>query len=234
MTHPSPPPHHGRRAALVAAGAALIGGLGCATVSTLSRGDKVIRKAGPVVLQDTLLAIARPDAKLAAQLSNPDALAFVGKQHTYLLTTGGQRLLALAKQLDPTRLQLAPDQDSLYLRDGVVWGHVALSYTPAEPDREAAQLATLNFERPAQASGAWQLRHPVQGKALPPVPPAGLTNTQTFQRERALTFHAPPTEERTPDLGKYALLPLSVAVDVITAPLQLLGVAILALVVASN
>lgn len=221
--------NNSRRFALFGLAAALVGGLGCATAITGSSLTKTTWKEGDVVLNETILALGKPDDNFAKQIANPNAVAFLGKNNTYLLVEGGDRLMTFAQQLDSNRVSLVADSKALYLRDKAVWGTLRFTYSAPAGEaltvEEKKNLAKLNFT--TQSSGMYATSVQVKGAVYPAVSIASSGLAQLHQ-SRELVFHAPPTTETTPNLGNIALLPVAVVVDVVTAPLQLLGFGVLA------
>lgn len=222
--------NNSRRMTLLSLATALIGGLGCATAITGSNLSKTTWKEGDVVLNETILALGKPDENFAKQIANPNAVAFLGKNNTYLLVEGGARLMAFAQQLDSKRLSLVADSKALYLRDKAVWGTLRFTYSAPVGEvltvEEKQTLAKLNFT--AQSSGMYATSVSVKGAVYPAVSLASSGLAQLHQ-SRDLVFHAPPTTETTPNLGSIALLPVAIVVDVVTAPLQFLGFGVLAI-----
>ncbi|PUE11090.1 hypothetical protein B9Z51_01840 [Limnohabitans sp. T6-5] len=209
--------------------AALIGGLGCATAivgSGPNTKTKIIE--GAVVLTDDILAFGRPDETMAKAMGKAHAIAFLGKANTYLLVEGGETLLSLTP-LDPARLTLTPDNHRLHIQDKTIWGTLEFTYSTGKTplsDTETAALKSLKFFR--KTPDTLSLNVSIKGAVYPAISLQGTGFTE-MQRARKLSFHAPSTTETKPDLSKIALLPVALVVDVITAPLQLLGAGVLLL-----
>jgi hypothetical protein len=214
-----------RRFGLLAAAAAMIGGIGCATMLTASEpGSRTTTKAGAVVLKDAIQALGKPDAEMIKQIGNPGAVAFFGVTHTYLLIEGGPVLMDYAKRLDSSKVTLVPDSQSLYVRDSTVWGDLHFTYAAATgqtlSDDEKATMRALHFA--LMPNGSYRSVVSVKGAVYPAVDLKDKGLTQ-LHHSRDLVFRAPPITETTPNLGKYALLPVAIVVDVVTAPIQILG-----------
>lgn len=231
MTHERKPGAELRRRQLtLAVGAtALVGGLGCATYLTAQMPNTHIKKVteGEVVLTDTILGLGKLNPELAASVRNPDAVAFLGKAHSYFLAEGGRQLLNMAQQLDNDRLSIESDvQHRLLLRDQTVWGFVVLRYealpagAPAPRiEQERTLLRKLGFLPAGQ--GHYRAQVSVRGVMRPPLPlPATMP---ALRRTPEIVFRAPPTVERTPNVDKFILLPLAVTVDILAAPLYVAG-----------
>lgn len=220
-----------RQLALMGAAAAVVGGFGCATLTVSDRAGRTYSvKEGEVLLNDTIVALGKPDAALAQQICNANAVAFFGKAHTYLLVEGGQALLEFSKRLDSDKLSLVPDSKTLFMKDQTVWGSVQFIYQgdAASPlsDGEKSQLKALGF---TPMEGNAMRRHvSIKGAVYPAMKLQGAGPTP-LHHQRALVLRAPPTTESKPNLSKYAVLPVALAVDVVTAPVQLLGLGVLLL-----
>ncbi len=217
------PNYHRRATALGVSLLALVGGGGCATALTMS-GSKgtTITKPGDLVLDDTIVALGRPDAAFAKQINNPRAIAFFGKANTYLLVTGGERLLGFAQDLDSKKIALIKDSGMLFLKDKTVWGSLKFTYTaPSISADEEARLRKAGFTKTANAD-VYAATVYIQG-AVYPAMSLGSQTSGSLHQARELSFRSAPTTETKPDLSKIITLPLAVVVDIVTAPLQLLG-----------
>lgn len=219
----------GRRLALVAVSAALVGGFGCATTmlvsSSTAKGPDV---EGAVAWKDTIVALGRPGPELAAKLNNPTAMAFIGTEHTYLLVKGGDKFAEIAKALDSSRVELTEDNHRLLVDGEATWGTVSVKYRAGADGMfsadEGRQLQALGFVQRGQKMYVADVA--VEGKVYPPVhlDPAAL---QKLNQTRSLVFHQPPKSGGHPHLVNLVALPATLVVDVVTAPLQLLGLAVL-------
>jgi hypothetical protein len=217
-----------RHAVVLTLSAALIGGLGCATMAVTSGSSNTKVIEGAVVLSDDIIAFGRPDEAMAKQMGKSNAVAFLGKANTYLLVEGGDALLSMAK-LDPARLTLTPDNHRLFMQDKTLWGTLEFSYASdaaTASDAEKATFKALNFYRNSPQSMTRSVS--IKGAIYPAIPLQGAVFTE-MQKARKLSFRAPSTTETKPDIGKIAMLPVALVVDVITAPLQLLGAAVVLL-----
>ena len=223
--------NRGRRVVLVAVSAAVIGGMGCATTalvaSSTQRGPST---EGAVAWTDTIVALGRPGPELARKINNPTAMAFLGTEHTYLLVKGGDTLANVAKGLDPARVELTADNHALFVENGITWGHVSLQYK-AQTDGtfatdEASKLSALGFMR--RNPKTFVINIPVEGKIYPPLV-AESDAMQKLSQSRTLVFHNPAVPGGHPSAGNLIALPATLALDIVTAPLQLIGLMILGL-----
>jgi hypothetical protein len=216
-------PYTRRHAALMGLGVAAVGGFGCATTMlTASSRGTTQQVDGDIALTDDIVAFGQPDAAMARSMGRSDVVAFLGTTNTYLLVEGGPALLAMTR-LDPARLTLKVDSKLLFIRDKTIWGQLEFDYATDESRETADERATfkaLGFER-RTAQGITR-RVAIKGAVYPPIQLQG-TGFKPMQNARKLAFRAPPTTETKPELGKLVLLPLALVVDVVTAPLQLLG-----------
>lgn len=214
-----------RRIVILLCCAGAVGGLGCATMLASDaagrRNRAYFRKA---ILTDSIFALARPDAKLTEKLSTTNAIALLGKKHTYLLVEGGDTLIRVASQLDPDRLELDNGAARLFVKGKTVWGTARLRYAvskdPVKAAEEEPTLLALGF--PARNARTRYLSLPVKGMLCPP---ADLNTTlpSEFTRDRKIAFARPPNSMRPPDLITIITVPLAVATDVILTPVYLLG-----------
>ena len=214
-----------RRLTLLVTCAALIGGLGCAStvvVGTALR--KTPEQPGEIVLTDTIVAYGVPGPELAKKIDNPNAIAFIGEQKTYLLVRGGDELLRIAKELPPQHIRMAEDLGWLFMQDDVTWGALSIRYEhfppfPFSADEES-RLINLGFKKEQGTSYIKKIK--VEGKVYPSLAVAS-DDPHRLAAGRKLAFRNPPIEGGRPNLANLALLPVSLAVDVVTAPLQLIG-----------
>lgn len=211
-----------RHAVVLGLAAAVVGGLGCAT-AVVSRGASTTRAVeGAVVLTDDIVAFGRPDEAMAKSMGKADAVAFLGTANTYLLVEGGDALLSMTK-LNAARLTLTPDNHRLFINDKTIWGTLEFNYASdasAVTEEEKAMFKALRFYRNSPKSVSRSVN--IKGAVYPAIKLQGAAFTE-MQKARKLNFRAPSTTETKPDVGKLALLPAAIVVDVVTAPLQLLG-----------
>ncbi len=211
--------------------AGVVGGLGCATAMVASSGNSnAPAHFNTPILTDTVFAVARPDAELAKTLGNSDAIAFLGKQNTYLLLEGGNKLMRIATELDGNRLTLVDMPRQLFLKDKTAWGRLSLNYTVEQGTSagtaEIEKLQALGFT--AGRNGSYRLEVKVKAALYPPVK-VNDDQLQQFKRRRELKFFNPPDSSPPPDLDKLLVLPLAIAVDAATMPVQLFGLGVIVL-----
>ncbi len=206
---------------------AVVGGLGCATSMMIERNNpNAPGYYTSPVSKDTILALARPDAKLAKKIG-ANSIAFVGKKKTYLLVKGGAEIANIEAELDGDRLKLLTDGPSLYLKGRTIWGQVILEYRPrrmpAEDPSERTewgtheheQLIGLGFERVEPSS--YQVAIDVEGVVKRPME-IGKELQKSFKTTYPIYFYNPPTSNPPPDLSKIVLWPLAVVTDILLLP----------------
>ena len=208
----------------------LIGGFGCATMLTLSQpSENSTTKAGGPALRDTIMALGIPDAKMAEHMHDAQAVAFLGKQKTYLLVSGGDLILGMSRSLDPDKLSVKADNPELKMRDNEVWGEITFTYDWDGQGPNAAvlqqTLERLGFMRYTKDQYIAYIQ--VKGAVYPALD-LQYPGFQALKHPRDLVFYAPDVTETTPNLQKFALLPVAIAVDVVTSPIQL-GVLVIGL-----
>lgn len=221
-----------RRLVILACCAGAVGGLGCATlVATSAPNPKAYAHYNKPVLTDTIFALGRPDSALAKKIGHEGTIAFLGKQHTYLLVEGGKQLNDVAQAaLDGNRLVLEGTDRRLFLKGDTLWGSVALRYAPEQdaPQRgvEVTALKSLGFK--ADNKGVYRMTIPVKGTVCPP---AKLKTEvpDELRKSRDIAFFNPPDSSPPPDLGKLITVPLAVAVDVALTPVYVVGFVVLVL-----
>ena len=126
-----------------------VGGLGCVTWAvseSIDSRDRSVRAAflNKPVLSDSIFALARPDEALAKKIKNTDAIAFLGKKHTYLLAEGGKELKNIADgKLDGNKLTLEAAPRQLFIKGKMIWGSVSLRYMPGKETAAGRSPALL-------------------------------------------------------------------------------------------
>jgi len=215
---------------ILSASAAVVGGLGCATMIATEApnpfADSYYRKP---VLKDSVYAMARPDAALAKKMGQDGIVAFLGRKHTYLLLEGGVTIEKVAHELGGSGLTLDPDTRQLYRKGNTIWGHVTLTYKPdvaSSVPQVLDKVTALGFVW--QKSGDYKLNVDVKGvvasasklkKAIP----------DSFDKSRDIAFYNPPGSSPPPDVTKLVTVPLALVVDVALTPVYLIGFTVLVL-----
>lgn len=197
------------------------------------------------VLTDEILAIGQPDAALLKQMDLSNTIAFIGKEHTYMLYLGGEELEQISKlKLDGMRMSVASEQ-SLYLKDKQVWGEIELSYNSNagsyvehsdkwgpfkyydKKEISAGEMAELKLggfttdQRPGK-NGYFRTVIRIEGVVYPAIKiPEQQISKLKVQRRFDLYN---PREASPPILGKIMKVPIvatGVAIDIMLAPVYL-------------
>lgn len=207
-----------------------IGFTGCFSMMTLSRAVPNIQNP---VFTDTIVAIGQPDESALKKIGNPHALFFLGEQRSYFLAEGGETLVNIAKKLDGNLIEMKSDSRSMYIKDEQIWGSIVLTYDKKNNNEinnnELATLADLGFSKKLKGMAGFEKVITVKGVIYPRVyiPASQLNN---LQKRRSISFYNPPSSVVVPSIQKVVLMPVAIAADVVTSPLQLLGVVFLVLV----
>jgi hypothetical protein len=212
------------------------GSLGCATMlaSEAVKSDDASFYYTPV-LSDEIVAIGRPDAKLAKELEQPDAVAFVGLKKTYLLYKGGAELERIAQlKLDGRRMDIdSVRSNRLYLKDKQVWGDLTLTYGggfPVSAD-DQAELEKGGFTVLKGArNNQYQKKVSIEGVIYPAIK---LSDEQMSKLTTRRTFSLYNSKDAKPPvlnkILKAPLIAVGVATDIVLAPVYL-GVGVIVLV----
>ena len=220
--HPSP---FLRRLVLLICCSAAVGGLGCATWLATSRSNpNAYNHYNKPILTDSIFALGRPNEAMARKIGNTNAIAFLGKQHTYLLVEGGTQLNNITRELEGVALTLGDARGQLFLKQKTVWGRVSLHFTPEKgitpPGVTTNKLLAMGFK--ADRRGAYSLTVPVKGVVCPPAKlDKPLLNE--LSTVRTVAFFNPPDSSPPPDLEKFIIVPLAVVLDLALTPVYLLG-----------
>ena len=193
-----------------------------------------------VILEDQLVAIGTPKAKLA---QHEDAWVLVGKQHSYLMTVQGKPagyLQQVLHSVDARFLRI----HGQYSRDGL--GAVLIAERP-EQDKLFEQVR-LDYRKPlAQVSAAERQRLQdlgfycnaisssavydcslglnVQYHIITAAKPTG-SKVHKFAQPHSFKITLRSDGNPAATWPQKALLPLALVVDVVTAPVQWLGGAV--------
>ncbi len=189
---------------------------------------------------DQLVAIGKLDKNAEKELDIPGGLVLIGQKQSYLITKGGGELEAIAKASfgpDVEILERYHDSNShLYLDKRKFWGKVALrisrdqDYSP----EQQLELDNMGFEERETASSqrdrkVYTKSIDLEGITIAPIKvPDSLA--QHLSHSRSIAFYPPEDQKAPPNLEKYVALPLAVAFDIVTAPIQILGFGTLLLI----
>ena len=182
------------------------------------------------ILTDTVFAMARPNEVMSKKIGATNAVAFLGKKHTYLLVEGGDKLSQIARDFSGDSIRLEPRSGQLYLKGKTVWGNLLLS---CEVSRDAAQAATdeakllaYGFTRNGK-SRTYNLSVAVKGTVWPAAKLG--KGTPEFTKTREICFYRAPDAIRPPDFQSLITIPLAVVADVALTPVYIAGFVVLVL-----
>lgn len=206
-----------------------VGGAACATMLAVDNADNKSRKRvkeyhNEVILQDSIYAMAHPDAALAKKIGTSDAIAFLGEEHTYLITTGGEEIINTASKLDGDRLEIDTNNRRLFKKGKTIWGNVLLSYKASTETKEILQLRELGFTRDHK-TGHYIRAITVAGVVCAPAR-SDTPLPDKLKRNRDITFYRPGDATPPPglaDLEAIVTIPLAVALDIALSPVYLAG-----------
>ena len=214
MSNPERSNRFRRLCVLAACCAAVVGGVACFTPDAMQKHETALRNEVDMLhpLRDTIIASATLSPEIEHKLGCTNGVAFLGTNHTYIVTRGGQRLLDLSKHVDPTRLHLECPRGSLQYKKQRIWGmaHVAFEATPEEMEGDSyKRLRQLGFYRDGQARLV--CRVPVEGFMQEPIALAGGT-AQKFETVRAVEFYEPVRDVDIGERVSYAVVKLPLAI----------------------
>ena len=221
---------------------------GCLTMMNKEGGfSEKVRRENKPVLTDTLIAFAMPDAQTSQQVHQSN-LMLVGAENSYLLTKGHNAVLKVAqgfgadKRLHAAQLTIATSPACrLYLDNEVAWGCVEFRYTtlPAQAvdAAEIEAVTQLGFTPLTDAlssdvnASVYKLHIPIDAAVKSQVD-LSKVKLPEFQQARMLTFYEPDNKAYStrPKISKILLAPVALAADVVTSPLQAIGIGFLAYV----
>lgn len=178
------------------------------------------------VANDRLLAIGKVNQATEEQMGGRSAIAFLGEKHTYLLTRGSEDLQAIVRSPIGAVVEIPSGPSDLFAADQKFWGSVPLRVA-GDKDftaEQLAQLEALGFVKQKWKNAPFEKKLPIEGVMLAPAKiPAGALDQ--LSHPRPIEFYPPHNQEAPANLKKIAVMPLAVAVDTVTAPVQILGFA---------
>lgn len=202
------------RALLLGLCAALaIGGMACFTPDAARKHkaatSNLVDYIDPV--SDTLLGSARLAPAVEQKLGCTNGVAFLGTNHTYIVTTGGDRLIELSRAVGADRLELECPTGSLVYHKTRFWGsprlHIDASKTnvTVEVDRT---LQMLGFSKDARQQ--YRATVDIAGVMQDPLQvPA--TAMSSFARPRTITFYKPVRDYHVAENLSYTFVKLPLA-----------------------
>lgn len=203
-----------RLALLALCAAGVVGGVACFTPDAMQQHEAALRNEVDLLhpLRDTIVGAATLAPEVERKLGCTNGVAFLGTNHTYLVTRGGQQLLDLSKHVDPTRLHLECPRGSLQYKKQRLWGvaHVSFEATPEELKGDMfKRLRQLGFSRDGEKRLVRRI--PVEGFIQDPIAVAGAT-AQKFETVRTVEFYEPVRDVDVGERASYALVKLPLAI----------------------
>ncbi len=209
--------------------AAVAGSLGCATMAATSAANDHSEFYNKPVSRDDIVAIRRP-APDATPPGQPDAVAFVGLQNTYVLPKGGYELARIAQlKLDGGRVNVDPRR-KLYLKDKKVWGNLVFNFYGGA-DVSAADQGQLERAGFSKRENGPYIRYEkevaIEGMVYPPMT---LSDDQMSKlpARQSIDLYNPPDAKPPTNVGATLMIPVAVVADIVLIPVYLVaGVAVL-------
>lgn len=200
---------------------------GCATYMASQSTETTTKITKTLAYEDAILGMGQPTGEnISAEARN--FLALIGEKQTYLLTEGADEIKAIVKNLDgrligvnqdQPKINMLVQQDSSEIQS--VRGDVTITYNKAADrltEQERKTLIELKFTLAADEQSYWRSLH-IQGVVYPPVKNLAAIASQ-FKQTRPVQFYKTEYKQNHNPL-RVILLPLGVAFDVVTAPIQI-------------
>ena len=200
---------------------------GCATFMANEATETTTDMVKTLAFEDAILGMGQPTGdNISAEARN--FLALIGEKQSYLLTDGADEIKAIVKNLDGRLIGVNQDQPKINMlvyqdSDAIqsVRGDVTITYNKANnrlSEQERKTLTDLKFTLAADEQSYWRSLH-IQGVVYPPVKNLAAIASQ-FKQTRPVQFYKTEYKQNHNPL-RAILLPLGVAFDVITAPIQI-------------
>ena len=200
---------------------------GCATYMASQSTETTTKITKTLAYEDAILGMGQPTGEnISAEARN--FLALIGEKQTYLLTEGADEIKAIVKNLDgrligvnqdQPKINMLVQQDSSEIQS--VRGDVTITYNKAADrwtEQERKTLTELKFTLAEDKQSYWRSLH-IQGVVYPPVKNLAAIASQ-FKQTRPVQFYKTEYKQNHNPL-RVILLPLGVAFDVVTAPIQI-------------
>ncbi|TDR79733.1 hypothetical protein DFP86_10797 [Paludibacterium purpuratum] len=186
---------------------------------------------------DVMLGFGKPDnAQLQKQY--PNALIVVGQKHNYVVTRGGEEIMALLARLDTKLIMLnavtATSESPIYLRfdkaapEGIFQANLFVSYrksfdqlTPAE--QEVFQRSRDNEFNPLNSDDEYFPAKFIELDGFVAPPAKNLSDLrQRFKQQRVLSLIRVEYKDvmRGSPYDKYNAVPFTLIIDALTLPMQ--------------
>ncbi len=211
----------------LAAGLLMANLSGCATMRVNELTETTTEMSQKLVYTDSILGMGQPTGEGISDEAR-NFLALIGQKQTYLLTEGADEIKTIVKNLDgrligvnqdQETIQMSIHQDSPEIRS--VSGAIQITYNKPSSqltETERKTLGQLRFKVSADGS-SYQVPLHIQGIVYPPAKNLQAIQSQ-FKQVRQVAFYQTEYKQNHNPL-RAVLLPLGVAFDVITAPIQI-------------
>ena len=200
---------------------------GCATYMASQSTETTTKITKTLAYEDAILGMGQPTGEnISAEARN--FLALIGEKQTYLLTEGADEIKAIVKNLDgrligvnqdQPKINMLVQQDSSEIQS--VRGDVTITYNKAAArltEQERKTLTELKFKLAQDEQSYWRSLR-IQAVVYPPAKNLTAIASQ-FKQTRPVQFYKTEYKQNHNPL-RAILLPLGVAFDVITAPIQI-------------
>ncbi|MFC0820909.1 hypothetical protein [Moraxella marmotae] len=212
---------------------------GCATSQLLESPKTTTHTTTEKVtlLEDKVVAFGRPTANAGVSESS---VVIVGETNSYVLTDGGVQLIGLLSTLDPKNIKV-DNQLTFYSaqNDGKFTGKMNLSYAKLQDEFQRSDLQYFLQNDATECTNDSDKRINAQrfcfeivisGAVYPKVSNYNLVRSQLTPLSRPYSVSIYTEQKNTEvvhsgknNAQKLVLLPLALAFDVITLPLQILS-----------
>lgn len=202
--------------------------MGCFTTITALQYRTPKDMPSPILFDDSIFAVGEISPSIKQKIGCKNASMFLGKKNSYLIFDGSERLIQIIKSINGQHLSIDQDDEKMYTKDKKIWGSIRLTYNNPQisPDEES-QLMSLGFQKPKSHNRLYQyetsikITGSIQEAINVKQPDSG------FVKPRNFTFRKPAQSAIVPNIKITALMPVAIAVDSATWPLQLLFVTII-------
>jgi hypothetical protein len=192
------------------------------------------------LIQDNILAIGKVARNERIDQEAGASLAFLGEKNSYLVIEGAEVLLNIASSTVGPLIEVNPayglEKHNVYVQNQIFWGDLTLvtANNAIVSDEQQQLLTALGFEVSGKTNRHHYVRRvPIKGTISPPVslPPAMAMN---LSHARPLALYPSPDEKAPINISKVLLTPPALVADIVTAPVQILGIGALMIYIEAN
>jgi len=174
------------------------------------------------VFTDVIIAAGKPDEASLKKIGASDGLVFIGSRYSYLLLTGIEPLMKISRNLEGQYIFIKQPSHSLFYKNNQFWGTLKVGYKyPGElTTKQTEILDNLGFQK--EGNGIYLIDVEISGLRFSKtdIPP---NQNKALQMKHEIYFYNPPGSVVLPAIGKTILTPVAFVADMITAPVQILG-----------